>query len=45
MVFISKERELYRERRELELRLITLEKACGIEHPSHHCFEAVRANY
>lgn len=39
----EKEREQRREQRDLEIRLIAVEKACGIEHPSHRSMEAVRA--
>ena len=38
----EKEREQTMVRRELENRLIAVEKACGIDHPSHRSFEAVR---
>lgn len=41
----DRDREHYREKRELENRLIAVEKACGIDHPSHHTNEAVRASY
>lgn len=41
----DRERERYKEMRELENRLIAVEKACGIDHPSHKCLEAVRAGY
>lgn len=41
----ERERERCREMRELEIRLIALEKACGIDHPSHRTLEAVRAGY
>ena len=40
----EKEREYYQDRREFENRLIALEKACGIDHPSHRCLEATRAS-
>lgn len=32
----EQERERQRDKRELENRLIQVEKACGIDHPSHH---------
>lgn len=32
----EREREHLREQRELENRLIAVEKACNIDHPSHH---------
>lgn len=41
----ERERERYKEMRELENRLIAVEKACGIDHPSHKCLEAARAGY
>ena len=41
----DREREHLRQMRELENRLIALEKACGIDHPSHHTLEAVRPGY
>ena len=41
----EQEREQARIRRDLEKRLIQVEKACGIDHPSHRCLEAVRAGY
>lgn len=41
----DRDREHYREMRELENRLIRVEKAQGIDHPSHHTVEAVRAGY
>ena len=41
----DRERERYKEMRELENRLIAVEKACGIDHPSHKCLEAARAGY
>lgn len=41
----DREREYCRQQRELENRLIAVEKACGIDHPSHNTLEAVRAGY
>ena len=41
----EREREQNRIMRDLELRLIAVEKKNGIEHPSHKCMEAVRAGY
>ena len=41
----ERERERCQEMRNLENRLIAVEKACGIDHPSHKCLEAVRAGY
>lgn len=41
----DRERERYKEMRDLENRLIAVEKACGIDHPSHKSLEAVRAGY
>jgi hypothetical protein len=41
----EQERERLRDKRELENRLIAVEKACGIDHPSHRCLEAVRAGF
>jgi hypothetical protein len=41
----DREREHIRQIRELENRLIKVEKACGIDHPSHNTLEAVRACY
>lgn len=41
----ERDREHYRERRELENRLIAVEKKVGIDHPSHRTMEAVRAGY
>ena len=41
----EKEREQAMVRRELENRLIAVEKACGIDHPSHRTLEAVRAGF
>ena len=38
----EREREQRREQRDLEIRLIAVEKACGIEHPSHRALEPVR---
>ena len=39
----DRDRELYRNMRDLEIRLIRVEKTCGIDHPSHNTYEAVRA--
>ena len=41
----DRDRERYREMRDLENRLIQVEKACGIDHPSHKALEAARAVY
>lgn len=41
----EQERRANETRRELENRLIAVEKACGIDHPSHRCLEAVRAGF
>ena len=41
----ERERDHYRQMRELENRLIAVEKANGIDHPSHHTLEATRAGY
>lgn len=41
----DKEREHRMEMRELENRLIKVEKCCGIDHPSRNSLEAVRAGY
>ena len=41
----EREREHCRQMRELENRLIGVEKACGIDHPSHRTLEAARAGY
>lgn len=41
----EREREQDRIMRDLELRLIAVEKKNGIDHPSHKCLEAVRAGY
>ena len=41
----ERERDAHREMRDLENRLIKVEKACGIDHPSHNTLEAVRAGY
>ena len=41
----ERERDHYRQMRELENRLIAVEKANGIDHPSHHTSEAARAGY
>lgn len=41
----KREREQNRIMRDLELRLIAVEKKNGIEHPSHKCMETVMAGY
>lgn len=41
----ERERQRLRDMRDLENRVIKLEKACGIDHPSHSTLEAVRAGY
>lgn len=41
----EQERESRNRMRDLEIRLIKVEKACGIDHPSHNTLEAVRAGY
>ena len=41
----EQERSSHIRMRDLENRLITVEKACGIDHPSHNTLEAVRAGY
>ena len=41
----DREREHLRQMRELENRLIAVEKKNGIDHPSHRTNEAVRAGY
>lgn len=41
----DREREQNRYMRDLENRLIKVERACGIDHPSHNTCEAVRAGY
>ena len=41
----DRERERYREMRDLEIRLIKCEKSLGIEHPSHDTCEAKRICY
>lgn len=39
----DREREQERHMRDLEMRLSKVEKACGVDHPSHNTYEAVRA--
>lgn len=39
------ERRLRSEMDQMEARMIAVEKACGIDHPSHRCLEAVRPGY
>ena len=41
----ERERDMHRQFRELENRLIAVEKKNGIDHPSHHTIEAARAGY
>ena len=41
----ERNRERHKEMRDLENRLIKVEKCCGIDHHSHNALEAVRANY
>ena len=41
----DREREQHQRMRDLEFRLIAVEKKNGIDHPSHSALEAVRAGY
>ena len=41
----EREREQLRELRELENRLIAVEKRVGVDQPSHHTIEAARAGF
>lgn len=41
----DREREYCRNMRDLENRLIAVEKKTGIDHPSHHTLEATRPGY